>query len=291
MLANPIAGRGRARGHAEALARGLRGMGIECDLHFTEGRGDARVRASELASGVDLVGCVGGDGTLGEVLAGLGDRAVPVAVLPSGTANVLSIDLRLPRDVDGVLAAIAGGRTTCLDTARVNGDRLSFLVTGVGLDARIVAEVEARRHGPITKRTYVGAMRRALRGYVPPSLAVEIDGRAIDGTFGQVIVSNVVNYAGFHVLSEDRRLDDGLFEAYLFRDGSRSGLFAAALRGLVRGLPGGSCTLQRARRVRITSDSPVPCQVDGDAFGTTPVEIAVHPVQSRLVVPSADHQR
>ena len=285
VLANPIAGRGRARPAAEALARGLRAMGTECDLHFTDGRGDARNRAKELASDVDLLGCVGGDGTLGEVLAGLGDHTVPVAFLPAGTANVLAIDLSLPRDVDGLLAAIAAGRTTCVDTARVNGERLSFLVTSVGLDAKVVAEVEARRHGPITKSTYVGAIARALRGYAPPSLAVEIDGHAIDGRFGEVLVSNVVNYAGFHVLSEDRRLDDGLFEAYLFRDGSRSGLLAAGLRGLLRGLPGGSCTLRRARRVRITSESPVPCQVDGDAFGTTPVEIAVHLVQSRLVVP------
>jgi diacylglycerol kinase family enzyme len=285
VLANPIAGRGRARPAAEALARGLRGIGIENELAFTQDRGDARHRASALAPGVDLVVCVGGDGTLGEVLAGLGGSEVPVAVFPAGTANVLAIDLELPRDVDGVLGAIARGRTTRLDTARVNGERLSFLVTSVGLDAKVVSEVEARRHGPITKSTYVGAALRALRGYEAPHLAIEIDGRRIEGSFGEVIVSNVVNYAGFHVLSEDRRLDDGFFEAYLFRDGSRSGLLAAGVRALLRGLPGGTCTLARARRVRITSETAVPCQVDGDAFGTTPVEIAVHPVQSTLVVP------
>ena len=167
----------------------------------------------------------------------------------------------------------------------MNGERLSFLVTGVGLDARIVAEVEARRHGPITKSTYVGAGLRALRSYRAPRLAVEADGAPLEGTFGEVLVSNVVNYAGFRVLSPDRQLDDGLYEVYLFRKGSLPSLLATGVRALVRGLPGGSCTRIRARRVRITAESPVPCQVDGDAFGTTPVEFAVHPVQSRLVVP------
>jgi YegS/Rv2252/BmrU family lipid kinase len=285
VLANPIAGRGRGRPAAEELARGLGELGVASEVHLTTGRGDARRRASALEPSFDLVACVGGDGTLGEVLAGLGDRDVPVAVLPAGTANVLSIDLDLPREVDGLVRAIAGGRTRCIDTARVNGERLSFLATSVGLDAAIVREVERRRHGPITKSTYVSAGLRAFRSYRAPRLAVEADGTALDGTFGEVLVSNVVNYAGFRVLSADRRLDDGLYEVYLFRKGSRSSLLATTVRAIVRGLPGGSCTRIRARRVRITSESPVPCQVDGDAFGTTPVEIAVHSVQSRLVVP------
>ena len=285
VVANPIAGQGRARKAAEALATGLRGLGVENEVHFTSGRGDATARARELRPDADLVVSVGGDGTLGELLAGLGDRDVPVAVLAAGTANVLALDLALSRDVAGVLATIAGGKTARIDTARVNGERLSFLVTSVGLDAMVVKEVEARRHGPITKRTYVGAAWRSLRRYRPPRLAVEVDGRALEGSFAEVIVSNVVNYAGFPVLSKDRRLDDGLYEVYLFRKGSRASLFAAGLRAITRGLPGGSCTLVRARKVRIASETPVPCQVDGDAFGETPVEIAVHPVQSRLVVP------
>jgi diacylglycerol kinase (ATP) len=285
VIANPIAGRGRARLAAEGLSSELRRIGIANALHFTGGRGDARRRVQEIGPEVDLVVCVGGDGTLGEVLAGLGDRDVPVALLPAGTANVLSLDLHLPREVEGVVDAISGGKTIRIDTARVNGERLSFLVTSVGFDAMIVHEVEARRRGPISKSTYLAAGLRVLERYRPPHLAVEVDGRPLEGRYAQVIVSNVVHYGGFRVLAGDRELDDGLYEVYLFRKGSRASLFACALRALVRGLPGGTCTRVRARRVRITSETPVPCQVDGDAFGETPVEIGVHLVQSRLVVP------
>jgi diacylglycerol kinase (ATP) len=288
VLANPIAGSGRARRASEELATGLEGIGIEVELHFTRERGDARERAQKLARDVDLVVSVGGDGTLGEVLAGLSGlsgRDVPVAILAAGTANVMSLDLGLPRRVAGLLEVIALGRTVPVDTARVNGERLSFLVTGVGFDAMAVHELESRRRGPITRASYVAAGLRVLRRYAPPSLEVELDGRQMPGRFAQVLVSNVVHYGGFRVLSSDRRLDDGLFEVYLFPKGSRASLAGYALRALLRGLPGGACTRLRARRVRIVSEAPVPCQVDGDAFGETPVEIAVHPVQSRLVVP------
>jgi len=285
VLANPIAGVGRARKAAEDLAAGLPGIGVRGKLHFTTGRGDARARVAALAGDFDLVVSVGGDGTLGEILGGLSDRDVPVAVFPAGTANVLSLDLGLPRSAEGLLAAIARGRTAKIDTARVNGERLSFLVTGVGFDAMVVRELEAHREGPITKRAYVRAALRVLARYSPPSLEVEIDGRPLPDRSALVLASNIVHYAGLRVLSADRRLDDGLFEVYLFRGGSRARLAATAARALFSGLPGGSCTRVRARRVRVSSETPVPCQVDGDAFGETPVEVVVHPVQSRLVVP------
>jgi len=293
VLVNPIAGRGRARGAAEALVAGLTESGIECELHFTGARGDAMRRARSIEAEFDLAVSVGGDGTVGEVLEGLSGRqvpvasvrGVPVAILPIGTANVMSLDLGIPRDVREVVQMIARGKITALDTARVNASRLSFLVTSVGFDAAAVHEVEARRRGPITRFDYFTAGLRALWRYEPRRLAVEVDGRELPGRFALVIASNIVHYGGLKVLSADRRIDDGLFEVYLFAKGSRSSLLGYGIRALVSGLPGGSCTRLRARTIRITSDAPAPCQVDGDAFGETPVEIVVDPVQSRLVVP------
>jgi len=285
VLANPIAGRGRARAAAEGLVAGLARVGIESELHFTNARGDARRRVREIEPEFDLAVSVGGDGTLGEVLEGLAGRDVPVAILPLGTANVMSLDLGIPPDVERAVEIVARGRTCLIDTARVNGDRLSFLVTSVGFDALAVHEVEARRRGPITRSTYVRAALRAFLRYEPPRLAVELDGRALPGTFALALASNIVHYGGCKVLAGDRRLDDGLFEVYLFEKGSRASLLGYGLRAVVAGLPGGTCTRLRASRIRITAEAPAPCQVDGDAFGETPVEIAVDPVQSRLVVP------
>lgn len=285
VIANPIAGRGRARAAAEELVAGLARVGITSDLHFTSARGDARQRARSIEPDFDLAVSVGGDGTLGEVLEGLTGRDVPVAILPIGTANVMSLDLGMPRDVGRAVPIIARGKTSALDTARVNASRLSFLVTSVGFDAAAVHEVEARRRGPITRTHYLTAGLRALWRYEPRRLTVEIDGRALPGTFALVLASNIVHYGGYEVLSADRRIDDGLFEVYLFEKGSRASLLGYGLRAVTSGLPGGSCTLVRARRIRITSDAPAPCQVDGDAFGETPVEIVVDPVQSHLVIP------
>jgi diacylglycerol kinase (ATP) len=285
VVANPVAGRGRARSAEQELAGALDRAGVRSELFFTEARGEARERARKFGPGFDLAVSVGGDGTLGEVLEGLSGRDVPVAILPFGTANVMSLDLGLPRDVAGLVEIILCGRTTPLDTARVNGSRLSFLVTSVGFDAFAVHELEKKRRGPITKTAYFTAGLRALARYGSPSLTVELDGRELPDRFALVLASNIFHYGGYKVLCDDARIDDGLYEVYLFAKGSPASLLGYAIRALVVGLPGGSCTRIRARRIRITADAPVPCQVDGDAFGETPVEIVVDPVQSRLVVP------
>jgi len=283
IVANPISGRGRGRVAAEALAAALTRLGARVQLLTTAARGDApRLLAS--AGPCELVVAVGGDGTLSEVLAGLVDARTPVGLLPNGTANVLAQELRLPTDPERAAQVFLAGRVRELDVARVGG-RLAHLVVGVGLDGRAVHEVEARRRGPITKLAYVGATLRALSRHRVVPLRVTLDDELLAERPGQVWIANTRRYADQLRLAPDARLDDGLWEVYLFARGSRRELVQAALRGLLAHLPGGSVSLRRARRVRIEAEEPVPCQIDGDAGGTTPLAFELTPHRYRIVVP------
>ncbi len=285
IVANPVAGRGQGAKAAQELAAGLAEMGVAAEVYLTRARGDGRSRVRCLESGTDLLVSIGGDGTLREVFDGLIDPEIPVAALPLGTANVLGLDLGLPRDVDRLLELIAARRSARIDVADVNG-HLSFLVTGVGFDGLVVRELESRRNGPISRWSYVGAALRALRGYRPPRLRVELDGVRETGEFGLVLVSNIVHYGGVLKLRAAGTRDDGTFDVFLFRDARLPALVRAFLRGMLFSLPGGSsCSTKPARRVVITSDEPVPYEVDGDWRGVTPVEIAVTGRQRVLLVP------
>jgi diacylglycerol kinase (ATP) len=283
VIANPIAGKGKGRTNATELAELLRAEGAEVELFFTGARFDAEGRARELSEDIDLVCVCGGDGTVAEVLSGL-QREVPIAVLPMGTANVLSLDLALPRKPAGLLEIIRGGHTTRMEVASVNG-RLSFLVTGVGIDGEVVTEVERRRSGPITKLLYLRCVLAVLWRYRAPRLTVTIDGEQQPGHYALVFVSNIIRYGGFMKLDPQRLLNDGLYEVYLFPEGSRFALVRVVLRGVLGHLPGGSCRMVRAAAVKIESAEPVHYQVDGDFGGQTPVEIHVTPDQYELLVP------
>lgn len=283
IVANPISGRGRGERAALALQRATQSRGIAAELHLTRGRGEARECAAR-AGADDLVVAVGGDGTLGEVLLGLPDPERPVGLLPCGTANVLAHGLGLSGEVEPALETFLGGRVQHLDVARV-GERLAHLVVGVGFDAHVVQEVDERRRGPITKRSYLSASLHALRRYRPVPLRLWIDGEPLEEDVGAVWMANTARYADLLHLDPGTRLDDGQWEVYLFRTARLGELLAAFLRGLVAHLPGGSVTMRRARRLRIEAPVPVPVQVDGDPAGRTPVDVELLPRRYGILVP------
>ncbi|MEY2786720.1 MAG: Diacylglycerol kinase [Planctomycetota bacterium] len=289
LVVNPIAGSGRALRTAERLAAMLRAEGAEVRLHATRARHDAREHLSAQRERADLVVAIGGDGTVREVFEGLERDPVPVLVLPQGTANVLGLDLQLPREAAGALRLIRSHRLQRIDLAAVHtseGRRLSFLVSGIGFDAAVVHALERRRQGSISKLTWVAAGWEVFRSWREPQLGVEIDGKRLPGRYGWVLFSNIVHYAGLRVLSPDRALDDGQFEVYLFEHCSRAGMMRHQLRALTRGLPGGACQRVRARCLRVESANPAPCQIDGDAAGWTPFGAEVLAQQRTLLVPS-----
>lgn len=285
VIANPIAGSGRGERTGRELRAALERAGCEAELHLTSSRGDGRARAARIEPGLDWVVAVGGDGTLGEVISGLPRRDVGVAVLPMGTANVLGLDLGLPRDVESFVAMLVRGRTQRVDTALVNGRLASFLVCGIGFDALVVRELEQRRRGPITKLAWAAAALRALSAWRDPHLEVEVDGCRVEGDYALVLVSNIVHYGGYDVLSKERALDDGLFEVYTFPARSRLGLLRHALRASFGRFPSRRVALHRARRVTVRAPGRVPFQVDGDLAGETPFELVVGSQPVRLLVP------
>ena len=266
VVANPIAGRGRAEGAARALCAELEARGIAPELFLTHGRGDAREHVRAQGRRFDVVVSVGGDGTLGEVLAGVGEQKLPVAQLPFGTANVLAKDARLPRTPRTTAALIASGRTTPLDTALVNG-RLSFLCVGIGFDGACVAEVERRRRGPISKLDYVRAGLSVVRNHRPARVRLSIDGRAIEREFGFVLISNVREYGAVFRLARDSRRDDGQVEVYGLERASRLDLLRFGARAMFASQPGGDVFFAQGKTVRVEAEPDDAWQLDGDFGG------------------------
>ncbi|MCY2960578.1 MAG: diacylglycerol kinase family lipid kinase [Planctomycetota bacterium] len=284
VIANPVAGRGRGSRAARELAEHLRAAGVETEVFETGKRGDARARSAGTGADVQSIVAVGGDGTLSEVLSGLPRRTIPVGQLALGTANVLALDLGLPRDPRELARVVAQGRTRRIDVAHV-GNRLCFLGASAGYDATVVHGLERLRRGPITRITWARAALSAFANYTPPEITLEVDGKLVAGAFGMVILANVVHYAGWPTLAADQVHDDGRFEAYLFPARSRLGLLRHAARGLCARFPGGGVVRVSGRRFRVAAAKPVPLQVDGDAAGQLPFELVVEPEPCRILVP------
>ena len=98
--------------------------GYELEWITTESPGDAREAAREWRDGQLIV--VGGDGTISEVVNGLGQAGFPegvtLAILPAGTGNDLAATLTLPEDPAEAVAVLRQNRVRTLDVVRVRSE-------------------------------------------------------------------------------------------------------------------------------------------------------------------------
>ena len=206
---------------ARAAARGL-----HLDRFRRRGRGtrpSSSPRAS--GSGPDLVAVAGGDGTVGEAAEALLGRAMPLAILPAGTTNVVAREFGVadPRVAEEALFSATTRPLTVFHAA----GRASLIGTGVGFDARVMANTV-----PVLKRLFgragIGwtATLEWMKYEFPP---IEVEGVDAEGkpfrreaTF--VLSANTARYGGDPILSPFADPDDDLLDLVLFTSRSRKTL-------------------------------------------------------------------
>ena len=283
---NPISGRGKSAAAAETAAAVFFKAGLDVDIRPTAAAGDARRFASELKADVDAVACVGGDGTLNEIVRGL-VLPIPIGLVPVGTANVVARELGVPFSPSKAAAVLLGGRTRAIDVGRIGSGRF-VAMTGVGFDGEIVKAIAKARKGPISQLTYVRPSIAALSAFKPRPLTLEVDGRLLPETFFGVIVANTRCYGGHFSVAPDAVIDDGLLHYSAWTLPSKLQLIRYAIAALLR-RRSSAARYGSGKRFRILSadGSPVSVQADGDPAPDTPVEIEVSERSAQLFVPAS----
>lgn len=290
LLTNPIAGGGRGRTLAPQLVQALAQRGMHAEVHLTTCAGDARARAAQAATEPwhGLV-AIGGDGTVNEVLNGMPDPGRPLGVLPLGTANVLAIELGLPRTVEGAADVLARGHCRQLAIGRC-GERRFLLFCGAGVDGAVVQRLAQVRDGTLGKHKWLAPILHTLWHWPRFSLRATLDGGEVLDDLSSVLVTRVRNYGGVVWLPREVSCDSGLLHVLCFRQRARTAWLWQGLRGLTGRMRGGGSLLVRsARSVRI--DGEAPFQLDGDFGGTSPVAIDLLPQPANIFAPETKKAR
>ncbi|MGX1306148.1 diacylglycerol kinase (ATP) [Amorphus suaedae] len=284
ILANPTAGAYR-RVKLDAVTRHLSRAGHQVTVQLTRRAGDIRETCQALPDRFDLVVIAGGDGSVNEALDGFQRVSDPpdLAVIPFGTANVLALELKLPRRPKTLAAMISAGRTVPLHYGRANGHPF-VLVVSAGYDAAVVHALSASLKRRFGKLAYALVAMRHVFGKRTPDVLATVDGETI--TCRLAAVTNVSRYGGpFVICPEAAATDPGLHFIGLRKDDPlsivRIGL--ALLAGRIAHQP--DVVIRPALRVTLAAMAPVPCQIDGDRFATTPVRIEPGPRPIPILVP------
>lgn len=255
-------------------------------MRETAGPGDAeRLAAAAAASnGHDLLVAAGGDGTINEAINGLVGSAVPVGILPLGTANALAAEIGQKIDPEAIARTLATGTPQPISLGRANGRRF-LLMAGAGFDARVVQSVSLPLKRRIGKGAYALAFLHQWLRFGLPRYDVAIDGAPYHPA--SVIIANARSYAGRYVCAPDADLRSPTFEVCLFERPGRlwaiaygAALFAGFLPKLsgYRIVPG--------KRVEISGPPGDPVQGDGDVIAQLDVVIEILPNALELVFPA-----
>ena len=253
--------------------------------------------ATELArhavrQGADLIVVCGGDGTINEVVCGMARSRIPMAVLPSGTANVLARELNLPRRIGAAARAIPSStpRRLALGLA---GNRYFLLMAGVGLDAQVIRKLEPGWKHRLGIASYVLEAIRQAMFETPAAFMVSTADRRIEATFA--CISKSTYYGTLRMVREADMFSEN-FVVYCFRPRNRLRYFlyaSALLIGCLQRLEDVICFPAREvhceRIEHATGD--VMFQVDGELAGRLPCTVEIVPDALTLLVPGSAASR
>jgi diacylglycerol kinase family enzyme len=259
----------------------LRGV-YEVDAVDTERRDHATELCREAAQeGYDAVVAFGGDGTVNEAANGLIGTATPLTCLPGGRANVYCRMLGIPSEVvaatEHLLSLANRWKPRAVDLGKV-GERHFLFSAGVGLDANVVARVDA--HPRLKSRLgqyYYAWVASATywRRYIvhPPRMATSL---GVNGV--TVLVQNAVPYTYFGNRSVDMAagtaLDSGDLAGLILKRTNPFDIPTVALRALSSRMQMSGhrqvyeFSAQTELQVRSLDERELPIQVDGDYIGT-----------------------
>jgi diacylglycerol kinase family enzyme/membrane-associated phospholipid phosphatase len=238
-----------------------------------------------LQAGAEVIFACGGDGTVAACASEIAGTSAALAVVPSGTGNLLAANLGLPaRPADAVAAATAQGRRR-LDVG-VAGDRCFTVMAGMGFDAQMLRDTPETLKARLGWPAYAIAAARHLCE-TPMRVTISLDhAPAFTRQARTVLVANVGRLQGGLRLLPGATPDDGLLDIAVLMPPRRRSWLPLAW-SLIRHRPTAPVmeTFQ-ARHVEISSDREQPRELDGDLIEPSDtLTTAVRPAALWVCVP------
>jgi diacylglycerol kinase (ATP) len=305
-----------ARGlKAAKFRQHLAALSAECTLKPTFVAGGGRSLAAEaVREGFEIVVAAGGDGTVNEVLNGIGDvpdgfARVRLGVLPLGTVNVFARELRMPSNFERAWAVIKQARESIIDLPQVEFEggpapadsalshpmgegkegkrslqRYFFAqIAGAGWDSKAVELVDWEYKKKIGALAYVFAGFKALAQPLP-QITVTDGQRTLSGQM--VVIGNGQLYGGNWRLFPLADLRDGVLDVSVFPRLDVERILRGTWGLLTNRLyESGAVQHLKAEKFTLFSTAKVLFHVEGENIGHLPATFSVKRQALKVIVP------
>jgi diacylglycerol kinase family enzyme len=215
----------------------------------------------------DFVVAAGGDGAIAEIIARLGNRKLPVGILPLGTANNIARSLGIAGEPQILVETWNLKRTRPLNIGRVDGAAgpTSFVeAVGIGIVPQMLLKARnlSKEKGALDLQKGRELLRKIALDAKPLDLAVMVDGKKLDGEWLGAEVLNIPYTGPGLRLAPKAELNDGMLDLICFDRADRDKLANWFATPAETPPPG---VTRRGRMVTLTWRG-APHRVDDEAF-------------------------
>lgn len=272
LLVNPNAGKSGYKSVLADILGVLYAGGYLPTVYFTQRAGEAPELVERYAPDYDMVVCLGGDGTLSEVSAGmirLGERRRQIGYIPLGTANDVAKTLGLSAKPVEAAKNILTGKTFPYDVGQFGADDFFTYVAAFGAFTEVSYGTPQEAKHVLGHLAYMLEGIRQLPKITDYHAIVEYDGGTVEDDFIFGAVTNSTSVAGLvHLNVESVNLSDGMFEVLLVR----KPLDLIDLNNIITSVlssdfSGPNVLFLKSREVRVKFDVPVAWTRDGEDGG------------------------
>ncbi len=264
----------------------------DAEIRLTNKPGSAmRFAKTALKKGRETIVAAGGDGTLNEVLNGIGEDVenVRLGLIPLGTGNDFARSIGLPAELDTALDTIRAGATRAVDLVRVTSDEVRYFVnvsaggfSGL-VDEKLTPEMK-KTWGPLAYLRSAAAALSDLRAYRTTLALDNSESFMLD--LYNVVVAHGRYVGGGTLIAPEASIDDGLLDVILIQKRSAPELaLLAAQVALGTHLTSDAVIYRRTPQLTVNSKPGMWFNVDGELVGNEPARFEILPRALKFIVP------
>ena len=300
-IVNPRAGNGLPSlkwNELKAIARQKLG---HFKFYLTTGVGEAeKLTEKAISGGAKLIVCVGGDGTLNEVINGFMGQSKSVrdgltlGFIPTGTGCDFIKTVPIPKDykqaidliVDGIARKIDLGKLLFKDHNGNDYQRYFHNITSFGLGGEVDQRVNktTKAFGPFF--SFIWATLVSILSYGKKQIYIKVDGGLVRRfTVWNIAVANGKYHGGGMCVAPDASVEDGLFNITIIGNLSLAEVFlnlSKLYNGKIKDID--KVITFTGKRIEASSDQEVLLDVDGEQPGILPVIIDIIPEALNIIV-------
>lgn len=283
-IINPVAGGGYASEIYSSVLEEFREFKVAHTL--TRAPGDAtRIAGEAVQEGTDYILCIGGDGTLNEVVQAMAHSDSVLVPISAGTGSDFVKTLGF-RDIQSVIQSMKQKSSMQMDLGVIeheSGSRYFLNILEIGFGASVMKRVNSRkkvRGGS----SFTSSLLALLPFFKPYPVKLVSEGVEEPLTLAEMVVANGKYFGGGMLAAPSAQLDDGLFDIHIVK-----GMGKLQMISKLRNLRDGSYVEDpavkslRVDKLEIKGDAPV--EIDGEDYGNLPVRIRLEPGALKVLSP------